>query len=75
MSRWIQKAVRRKGRVHRYLMRLYGKKAFTKNGDIKMKYLNMAIRHVKHARMPKERRRSLLSALYLAKRLKHMHRK
>jgi hypothetical protein len=56
-------------------MRLYGKKAFKKNGDIKMKYLNMAIRHVKHAKMPKERRRSLLSALYLAKRLKHMHRR
>ncbi len=57
-------------------MRLYGKRAFTKDGDIKMEYLNKAIRHVKRT-YPKgsEERKSLLSALYLAKRLKRMHHK
>ncbi len=71
---WIQKAIKRKGRVHKYLMRLYGKRAFTRDGDIKMEYLMKAIRHVKHSKLSKEQKRSLLSALYLAKRLKRMHR-
>jgi hypothetical protein len=71
---WIQKAIKRKGRAHRYLARLYGRKAFTHDGDIKMEYLMKAIRHVKRT-YPKgsEERKSLLSALYLAKRLKRMH--
>jgi len=75
MARWIQRAVKRKGRVHRYLERLYGRKAFTRDGDIKTEYLMKAIRHVKKT-YPKgsEERKSLLSALYLAKRLKRMHR-
>ncbi len=75
-DRWIQKAVKRKGRAHRYLMRLYGKRAFTKDGKIKMEYLMKAIRHVKRT-YPKgsEERKSLLSALYLARRLKRMHKK
>ena len=73
-DKWIQKAVKRPGRVHRYLMRLYGRKAFTKDGDIKMEYLDKAIKHVKKAKMSKERKRSLLSALLLAKRLKRMRR-
>lgn len=72
-KRWIQKAVKRKDRVHRYLKRLYGRKAFTKSGDIKVSYIDKAIKHVKHSKMSKERKRSLLSALYLAKRLKRMH--
>ena len=73
---WIQKAIKRKGRAHRYLMRLYGLKAFDRHGDIKMEYLNKAIRHVKRV-YPKgsEERKSLLSALYLARRLKRMHKK
>ncbi|MQL56425.1 capsid protein VP2 [Acidianus ambivalens] len=73
MSKWIQKAIKRKGRVHKYLERLYGKRAFTKDGDIKVEYLNKAIKHVKRAKLSKEEKRSLLSALYLAKRLKRMH--
>ncbi len=73
---WIQKAIKRKGRAHKYLMRLYGKRAFTRDGDIKMEYLMKAIRHVKRT-YPKgsEERKSLLSALYLAKRLIRMHKK
>ena len=75
VARWIQRAVKRKGRVHRYLERLYGRKALTRDGDIKTEYLMKAIRHVKKT-YPKgsEERKSLLSALYLAKRLKRMHR-
>jgi len=65
--KWIQKVVKRKGRVHKYLSRVYGKKALTEKGTIKMKYLNMAIKRVK-----KTGNRSLLSALLLAKRLKKM---
>ncbi|ACZ35721.1 VP2-like protein [Sulfolobus spindle-shaped virus 6] len=72
-DRWIQKAVKKKGRVHRYLMKLYGKRAFTKDGDIKIEYLNKAIRHVKRTYSKgSEERKSLLSALLLAKRLKRM---
>ena len=65
--KWIQKVVKRKGRVKKYLMRVYGKRAFTEKGTIKTKYLNMAIKRVKKAG-----NRSLLSALLLAKRLKRM---
>jgi len=73
---WIQRAIKRKGRAKKYLIRLYGKRAFTRDGDIKIEYLMKAIRHVKRT-YPKgsEERKSLLSALYLAKRLKHMHKK
>ncbi len=73
---WIQKAIKRKGRAHRYLLRLYGKKAFDSKGDIKMEYLMKAIQHVKKT-YPKgsEERKSLLSMLYLAKRLKRMHKR
>jgi hypothetical protein len=74
-KKWIQKAVRHKGRVHRYLERVYGKRAFKENGDIKAKYLVMAIRHVKRAKMSEHEKRSLLSALYLAKRLKRMRKR
>ncbi|ACZ35787.1 VP2-like protein [Betafusellovirus yellowstonense] len=72
-DRWIQRAVKRKGRSHRYLERLYGKRAFTKDGDIKVEYIDKAIRHVKrNYSKGSEERRSLLSALYLAKRLKRL---
>lgn len=68
-DRWIQEAIKRPGRVHRYLARVYGKKAFDKRGRIKYKYLDMAIKRVKN--MPKSRRpKGLLQALYLAKMLK-----
>jgi len=72
---WISRAIRREGRVHRYLHRLYGSKAFTRNGHIKVAYINRAIEHVKKSRLPEREKRSLLSALYLAKRLKHMRKR
>jgi len=70
---WLQTAIKKEGRVRNYLYRVYGKKAFTKDGKIKMEYLNKAIKRVKEKPTPNER--SLLSALYLAKRLKKMARK
>ena len=63
---WIQKAVKRPGRVRTYMKRKYGKKAFTKSGEIKMSYLRKAAKETKN--------RSLRSALLLAIRLKRMRR-
>ena len=76
-KRWIQKAVHeeREGRVRTYLKRKYGNKAFNKDGTIKMAYIDKAIADIKKKykgrKMPKDTR-SLLSALYLARRLKRM---
>jgi len=74
-DRWIQKAIEREGRVRRYLRRKYGSKAFNKDGTIKMQYIDKAIADIKKKykgrKLPKETR-SLLMALYLAKRLKRM---
>jgi len=39
---WIQRAVKRPGRVRRYISRVYGNKAFTKDGKIKLEYLKKA---------------------------------
>ncbi len=67
---WIDEAVDDPGRIREYLRRKYGKKAFfKKNGNIKMKYLNKAIRHVK--KNPRANQENLLKALQLAKNLKN----
>ena len=71
---WIQKAVKRPGRVKRFLKRLYGDEAFTKSGEIKHSYLLKAIAYVKKNYPPGKRRRSLLAALNLAKRFETMGR-
>ena len=63
-NKWIQEAIKRPGRVKRYLKRKYGEKAFTKDGKIKLKYLNKAI----HEKCEIDKDRSLCSALRLAKR-------
>lgn len=73
-QRWIQSAIRRPGRTRAYIRRLFGEKGFTKDGKIKMSALEKAIQKVKNSKMPKDRKRSLLSALYLALRLRRMHR-
>jgi len=67
---WIQEAIGRPGRVRRYLMRVYGSKAFDSKGRIKPKYLDMAER-----RAEKSGNQSLAAAIRLAKRLKKMARK
>jgi len=66
-NRWIQQAIKRPGRVRAYMMRRYGKRAFTKSGTIRMRYLKRAARET--------RDRSLRSALLLAIRLKRMRRR
>jgi len=63
---WIQRAIKRPGRVRAYMKRRYGKRAFTKSGEIKMSYLRRAVKETKN--------RSLKSALLLAIRLKRMRR-
>jgi len=69
-EQWLQKAIKREGRVRRYLRRVYGNRAFNKDGTIKMEYLDKAER-----RAEKSGNRSLEQAINLAKRLKKMARK
>jgi len=66
-SRWIQRAIKRHGRVRTYMKRKYGSRAFTKSGAIKTSYLRRAVRETKD--------RSLKNALLLAMRLKKMRRR
>jgi hypothetical protein len=63
---WIQRAIKHPGRVRRYMKHRYGKKAFTKSGEIKTSYLRKAAKETKS--------RSMRSALLLAIRLKRMRR-
>ncbi|WP_456477918.1 capsid protein VP2 [Geoglobus ahangari] len=70
MAGWIQEAIERPGRVRRYLKRVYGNKAFTKDGKIKTEYLRRAKR-----RAEKAGNTSLVQAINLAMRLKRMGRK
>jgi len=62
---WIQRAIKRPGRIKRLLKRWYGSKAFTKSGEIKQQYLYKAKKRVMREYTGK-RRRSLLSAINLA---------
>ena len=62
---WIQRAIKHPGRVRRYLKRIYGDEAFTKNGEIKQQYVHKAINELKE-RPPSKRPKGLLNALYAA---------
>jgi len=62
-KKWIQDAIKRPGRVHKYL-------GIPEGDDIPMSKINEAIEKVKGTG-----NKSLLSALQLAKRLKKMHKK
>lgn len=64
-DKFIQEAVKRPGRVHHYLAKLYGKKAFTERGTIKEEYLDKALERAK-----KHGETSLEEAIVLAQRLK-----
>jgi len=68
--KWIQEAIKRPGRVREYLQRTFGSAAFNKDGTIKTSYIDKAIEKVRDSKMSAERKRSLISALNLAKRLK-----
>jgi len=69
-KKWVQKSIQRPGRTRAYLRKLYGSAAFNKDGTIKQTYLDKAIARVKNSNMPTKQKRSLLSALNLAKRFK-----
>ncbi|MCD6341204.1 MAG: hypothetical protein J7L51_04580 [Desulfurococcales archaeon] len=71
---WIQKAIKRPGRVKRYLKMKYGNKAFTKTGEVKQTYVYKAIKELKQ-RPPSKRPPGLLNALYLAIRLEKFRKK
>lgn len=70
MTKFINKAIDDPGRVHEYLFRVYGKRAFFNNGTIKIKYINKAIQRIKHG--SGKNYDNILQALQLAKRLKRM---
>lgn len=70
-KRWIQKAIKRPGRVRRYLLRKYGRKALTRDGELKDQYVRKAIKELKQ-RPPSKRPKGLLNALYLALRLERL---
>jgi hypothetical protein len=73
-KKWIQKAIKRPGRTRKIILKLFGKKAFL-NG-IKIEYIKKAIKRIKrNKKMSKSQKRSLLSALNLALRLKKMIKK
>ncbi|MCS7232334.1 MAG: capsid protein VP2 [Elusimicrobiota bacterium] len=46
---WIQKAIKRPGRVRKYVKRIYGEKAFNRDGSIKLAYLKKAKERAKKA--------------------------
>ena len=64
---FIQNSIKRPGRVHSYLERVYGSRAFNWDGTIKMSYLSMAEKRAKA-----EGNRSLVDALNEAKTLKRL---
>ena len=72
MDKWIQKARLKKGRLHNYISRVYGKKAFVKKGNrkvIKTKYLHKALKRAK-----REHNTSLERAINLALTLRRFKR-
>lgn len=69
-DRWIQDAIERPGRVRRYLKRLYGDKAFTKDGKIKLSYLRKAKK-----RAERSGNRSLVQAINMAFTLRKIRKK
>ena len=71
-GRWIQKAVKRPGRVKDYLKRKYGSKAFTTSGEIKQSYLLKEIRRLKNKPRKTKQELSLYRAMLLAKRFELM---
>jgi hypothetical protein len=67
-KKWMQKAVKKPGRVRRYLQDKYGDAAFNSKGNIKMSVLNKVIRYVESN--DKANQDGLLQALMLAKTFK-----
>jgi len=60
---WIQKALKRKGSLKHWLKKHYGKKAFTKQGKVKISFL----RKLEHKKLPKRIKQKINLALTLHK--------
>ncbi len=61
-EKWIQKAIQEEGSLTDYVKRRWGKKALTKKGNIKTKYLNQIIRDYKKGKVSlKTYRRAVLA--------------
>jgi len=62
-SFWIQRAIQRKGSLKHWLKKHYGKKAFTKQGKVKITFL----RKLQHKKLPKRIKQKINLALTLHK--------
>ncbi|MEM3265510.1 MAG: capsid protein VP2 [Thermoplasmata archaeon] len=69
-NRWIQKSIKRKGRVKNYIMKKIGRSGFTERGTIKVSALNRAKKIAE-----KNHDKSMTDAIDLALRLKNYHRR
>lgn len=75
MTRWIQKAIKRPGSLRKWMQKHYGKKAFTRNGKIKVAYIKKAIRYLKSGKAQNPHKTRLLRKLYFALTLKRLSKK
>ena len=64
---FIQKSIKRPGRVREYIERTFGKEGFNEDGTIKIKYLELA-----KQKAEENHNRSLVDAIDLSIRLKKM---
>jgi len=72
-KKWIKKAVRKPGRLGSYLKKKFGKVAFSKDGNIKIAYINKALADCKRTGKCSK---SVISMLNLGKRFaKHEFKK
>lgn len=61
-KKWIQKAIEEEGSLTDYVKRRWGKQAFTKKGNIKVKILNQIIKDYKKGKVSlKTYRRAVLA--------------
>ena len=60
---WIQRAIQRKGSLKKWLKKHYGKKAFRKDGKVKITFL----RKLQHKKLPKRIKQKINLALTLHK--------
>ncbi|MGC9123725.1 MAG: capsid protein VP2 [Thermoplasmata archaeon] len=69
---WIQRAIRNPGALKMWLRKRFGKKAFTKSGKIKVKYLRKLAKEIKQGKIRVRNKRTILRRIYLAMTLKKL---
>ena len=67
-KRWIQKAIKHKGALRRYVKRKYGDKAFTKRGTIRVEVLRKLAKNPRVSETTRRRARLALTLRKLRKR-------